>query len=70
MSHFKKIQERALRFVFCEYQSPYKELREKAGVFTLYVDQLRMPMCEVFKVVNDIGPAYVKKYFIIKDSFL
>ncbi len=26
-------------------------------------------MCEVFKVVNDIGPAYLKKYFTIKDSF-
>ena len=26
-------------------------------------------MCEVFKVVNDIGPAYLKKYFTTKDSF-
>ncbi len=23
----------------------------------------------MWKVVNDIGPAYVKKYFTIKDSF-
>ena len=26
-------------------------------------------MCEVFKVVNDMGSAYLKKYFTIKDSF-
>ncbi len=26
-------------------------------------------MCEVYKVVHDIGPAYLKKYFTIKNSF-
>ncbi len=68
----EKIQEIALRFVFCDHQSPYKELRKKAGVSTLYVDRLTTPMCEVYKVVNDIGLAYLKKYFTnftIKDSF-
>ncbi len=65
----EKIQERALRFVYCDYQSSYKELRGKAGVSTLYADHLRTTMCEVYKVVNDIGPAYLKKYFTIKDSF-
>ncbi len=26
-------------------------------------------MCEVLKVVNDIGPAYLKKYFTLKNRF-
>ncbi len=65
----KQIQERALRIVFCDYQPPYKELLEKAGVSTLYVDRLRAAMCEVYKVFKDIGPAYLKKYFTIQDSF-
>ncbi len=26
-------------------------------------------MCEVFTVVNDIGSAYLKKYFALKDRF-
>ncbi len=34
---------------------------------TLYVGRLRTAMCEVFKVVNDIGPAYLKKHFTLKD---
>ncbi len=65
----EKLQERAVRYVVCNYQSPYKELPEKACVSKLFVDQLRTAMCEVFKVVNDIGPDYLKKYFTIKDSF-
>ncbi len=36
---------------------------------TLYVGRLRTGMCEVFKVVNDIGPAYLKKYFTLKVRF-
>ncbi len=34
---------------------------------TLYVGRLRSLMCEVFKAVNDTGPEYLKKYFILKD---
>ncbi len=56
------IQQTALRFVCCDYQSPCRELRGKAGVSTLYVNRFRM-------VVNDIAPAYLKEYFTIKDSF-
>ena len=51
----EKIQERALRFLYCNIQSSYKELRGKAGVSTLYVGRLRTVMCEVYKVVNHMG---------------
>ena len=64
----EKIQERPLQFIYCDYQSSYKELREKSGVTSLYVDRERTAMCEVYKVVNDIGPTYLKKYFTIKDT--
>ncbi len=62
------IQERALRFVFCDYESPYKDLRETAGMSTMYVGRLRSAMCEVFKAVNGIGPEYLKKYFSLKEQ--
>ncbi len=52
----------------CDYHSSYNELREKAGMSTMYVGRLRTAMCEVFKVVNDIGPVYLKQYFTLKDS--
>ncbi len=42
--------------------------RNPVGVFSLYVDRLRTAMCEVYKIVNNIGLAYLKKYFTIKDT--
>ncbi len=44
------------------YQSLYKELREKGGIPTpyMYGDRLTTEIREVFKVVNDIEPAYLK----------
>ncbi len=49
----EKIQDTALRFVFCDHESPYKDLREMAGMSTLYVDRLRSAICEVCKTVNN-----------------
>ncbi len=59
--------ERALRFVFCNYESPNKDLWKTAGIATLCVSRLTSAMCEIFKAVNDIGPEYLKKYFTLKD---
>ncbi len=55
--------------MYCDHHSPYRELREKAGTSTLYVGRLRTAMCEVFKLVNDICPVYLKTHFILKDKF-
>ncbi len=48
---------RSKKVLYDLYQSSYEEIREKAGVSKMYVDRLRTVMCEVYKVVNDIGPA-------------
>ncbi len=52
--------------MYCDHHSSYKELREKAGMSILYVGRLRTAICEVFKVVNDIGPVNFKKHFTLK----
>ncbi len=64
----EKIQERALRFAYCDFQSSYKELRERAGVPILYVDRLRTSMCEVYKIINEIGPIYLQKLYTQKKT--
>ena len=35
---------------------------------TLYVGRLRTPMCEVFEVIHNIVPVYLKKYCILKED--
>ncbi len=59
----EKVQERV---VYCDFQSSYTELRERAGVSILYLDRLRISMCEVYKVINEMGPVYPKKLFTQK----
>ncbi len=41
--------EKRFKICFCDYQSPYKDLLETAGVSMLYVDRsLATAMCEVY----------------------
>lgn len=51
---YNKIHETGLRFVFY-YRSPYKELAGKS-------QYVRTAMCGLIKVVNVIGPAYLKTF--------
>ncbi len=60
--------ERELRFVYCDFQSSYKELREVAGVPILYLDRLRTSMCEVYKIINEKEPVYLQKLFTQKKT--
>ena len=49
-------------------QSSYKELREKAGVSTLYVNRLRTAMCEMYKVVHGLAPPIIANRFKLVSS--
>jgi hypothetical protein len=61
-----KVQARALRFVYNDHVSSYDTLREKANRPLLYVHRLRCLMLEVYKIVNEIGPSYLKDMFTEK----
>ncbi len=58
---------RKVRFDYCDFQS-YKELGERTGVLILYLDRLRTSMCEVYKIINEIGPVYLQKLFTEKKT--
>ncbi len=64
----EKIQKRALRFVLQDFTSNYSELLQKAKMPTLYLSRLRQIATEVYKVMNNIGPDYVKDIFNVKDN--
>ena len=59
----EKIQFRALRFVFSDYDTPYEALLLRANMPSLEVRRLRVIALEVFKATNDFSPSYMKGLF-------
>ena len=57
----EKIQERALRFVFNDYTSEYRDMLQINGESTLYLKRVRIMAQEVYKAINNQSPKYVKE---------
>jgi hypothetical protein len=64
----EKVNYRALRFVFQNFNSSYEELLGKMKTCTLEVQRLRMVAMETFKILNGIGPVYLNDFIIEKQS--
>ena len=48
--------------------SSYEDLLDRAGLTTLNLGRLRQLAIEIYKTINDQGPAYMKKIFITRTS--
>ena len=64
----EKIQERALRFIYGDYDSSYSELLDKIGLPTLHVRRLRTMAIETFKILNDLAPPCLNDLVSFKHS--
>ena len=64
----EKIQERALRFVFNDYMSEYKNLLHKNVESTLYLKRVRVMAQEVYKAINNQSPKYIKELLSERNS--
>ena len=64
----EKIQERALKIIYHDYQSSYNDLLDRSNISTLLISRLRLLLCEVFKSVKGLNPRYISDMFVIKDS--
>ncbi len=62
----EKIQERALRYVLSDFNDTYCNLLLRTSNSTLYLSHLRILAIEIFKVLNDMLPLYMKSLFINK----
>ena len=62
----EKLQERALRFVYCDYSTAYSELLCKANMLSLSMYRLRFMAIEVYKCVNDLNPTFLNNVFRLK----
>ena len=52
---FEKIQERALRFVYNDFNSGYEELLIKANILSLHIRRLRTMAIETYKILNKMS---------------
>ncbi len=60
----EKLQKKALRVVYSDYNSTYTELQERADVPLLYTNRVRNQMIDVFKIlIQDNGPSYLRVLF-------
>ena len=64
----EKLQERALRFVFSDYTSPYSDLLKHGNFLSLSALRIRYLAIEMYKCVYDINPPYLNELFIGKDT--
>ena len=59
----EKINERALRFVFNDFNATYDDLLKKANTRSLQASRNCTMATEIFKCFNDLSPAYIKDLF-------
>ncbi len=64
----EKIQERALRFVYEDYQSTYDILLKKGNHDMLYIGRLRNMATGIFKALHGSTPLYIRDLFEEKDK--
>ena len=64
----EKIQERALRFICDDFESPLQDLLQKNGVLPLHISRMKLMAREVFKIVNNIAPSHLHDLISLKPS--
>ena len=64
----EKIQERALRFVYDDFNSSYTELLTKANLPTLETRRIRTMAIETFKILNALAPPLLSDFLIKREN--
>ena len=63
----EKIQERALRFIYRDYDSSYESLLLKSQLPSLKVRRLRAIALDAFKILNNLSPVYLNDLLTFKN---
>ena len=63
----ERVQERALRAIYCDSNSTYLELLQRAKLPTLYNRRLQDIAILKYKVKNGLCPDYISRLFIIRN---
>ena len=62
----EKIQERALRFIYEDYDSSYEDLLQKSKLPSLKIRRIRTIAIEIFKIIHRKSPQYLHDLIDIK----
>ena len=62
----EKIQERALRFIYEDYDSSYEDLLQKSKLPSLKIRRIRTIAIETFKIIHRKSPQYLHDLIDIK----
>jgi hypothetical protein len=65
---FEKVQERALRFVYEDYNSSYEEILQKAKVPSLQIRRMRTMALKTYKIINKLAPVCLHDLVHMKNS--
>ena len=68
MKSMEKIQKRALRYIFNDFNVSYSELCERANISMVYEQRILSIILQVYKSVNNISPSYMHDWFQIKSN--
>ena len=64
----EKIQERALKIIYKDYNSSYNELLSNSGTSSLLMYRIRLIIIEVYKCIRNLNPQIINEVFEIKPS--
>ena len=64
----EKVQERALRFVYEDYNSTYEELLTKANLPALYIRRMINMAMEIFKILNELAPPVLSDRLVKEET--
>ena len=64
----ERLQYRALKFVFQDWNSSYEDLLKKSDLPTLELARKRSIILEVYKAQKGISPSFMRDFFVAKES--
>ena len=67
-TELEKIQFRALKVVFCDYESDYATLLNIAQMPNLHISRLRCIAAEAYKCIYNLSPDYIRDLVELKQS--
>ena len=59
----KRLQERALRIMYNDYDSSFPELLEMSNESTVHIRNIKVLMIEIYKFLNDLSPPIMSDIF-------
>ena len=66
----EKMQERALRFVYNDFESTYDVLLSKVNIPSLHARRLKTIAMETFKILNEMAPPFLTNLVRLRDNLV